>query len=117
MVFAGRDITGWRPNRIASLGIGRTFQTIRLFGNMTALENVLVGMNCRLRASGSGPLCGLRGCVREEQRARQKAHELLDYVGLHPPGRASGEKSALWRPAPAGNCPRPGYCAKAVAVG
>ena len=50
LVFAGRDITGRRPNRIARLGISRTFQTIRLFGNMTVLDNVLVGMNCRLRA-------------------------------------------------------------------
>ena len=56
LVFAGRDITGRRPNRIARLGISRTFQTIRLFGNMTVLDNVLVGMNCRLRASWLGAI-------------------------------------------------------------
>jgi ABC-type branched-subunit amino acid transport system ATPase component len=82
LVFAGRDITGRRPNRIARLGISRTFQTIRLFGNMTVLDNVLVGMNCRLRASWLGAIVRPPWVVREEQQARQKAHELLDYVGL-----------------------------------
>ena len=72
LVFAGRDITGRRPNRIASLGISRTFQTIRLFGNMTALDNVLVGMNCRLRASWLGAIVRPPWVVREEQQARQK---------------------------------------------
>ncbi|MGH2394912.1 MAG: ATP-binding cassette domain-containing protein, partial [Candidatus Limnocylindria bacterium] len=48
IVFQGHDITGLRPNRITARGIGRTFQTIRLFNNMTAEENVLAGMHCRL---------------------------------------------------------------------
>ena len=82
LVFAGRDITGWRPNRIARLGISRTFQTIRLFGNMRVLDNVLVGMNCRLQASWLGAIVRPPWVVREERQARQKAHELLDYVGL-----------------------------------
>ena len=82
LVFAGRDITGRRPNRIARLGISRTFQTIRLFGNMTVLDNVLVGMNCRLQASWLGAIVRPPWVVREERQARQKAHELLDYVGL-----------------------------------
>jgi ABC-type branched-subunit amino acid transport system ATPase component len=82
LVFAGRDITGRRPNRIASLGISRTFQTIRLFGNMTVLDNVLVGMNCRLRASWLGAIVRPPWVVREERQAHQKARELLDYVGL-----------------------------------
>jgi ABC-type branched-subunit amino acid transport system ATPase component len=82
LLFAGRDITGRRPNRIARLGISRTFQTIRLFGNMTVLDNVLVGMNCRLQASWLGAIVRPPWVVREEQQARQKAHELLDYVGL-----------------------------------
>jgi len=82
LVFAGRDITGRRPNRIARLGISRTFQTIRLFGNMTVLDNILVGMNCRLQASWLGAIVRPPWVVREERQARQKAHELLDYVGL-----------------------------------
>jgi ABC-type branched-subunit amino acid transport system ATPase component len=82
LVFAGRDITGRRPNRIARLGISRTFQTIRLFSNMTVLDNVLVGMNCRLQASWLGAIVRPPWVVREEQQARRRAHELLEYVGL-----------------------------------
>ena len=81
-LFAGHNITGLRPNRIARLGISRTFQTIRLFGNMTVLDNVLVGMNCRLRASWLGAIVRPPWVVREEQQAQQRAHELLAYVGL-----------------------------------
>jgi ABC-type branched-subunit amino acid transport system ATPase component len=82
LVFDGRDITGLRPNRVTRLGISRTFQTIRLFKNMTVLDNVLVGMNCRLRASWAGAICRPPWVVQEERRARQRAHELLAYVGL-----------------------------------
>jgi ABC-type branched-subunit amino acid transport system ATPase component len=82
LVFAGRNITGLRPNRVTRLGISRTFQTIRLFANMTVLDNVLVGMNCRLRASWLGAIVRPPWVIREEQRARQRAQELLEYVGL-----------------------------------
>lgn len=82
MVFAGREITGLRPHRIARLGISRTFQTIRLFGNMTVLDNVLIGMNCRLRASWLGAILRPPWVLREERQARQRAQDLLDYVGL-----------------------------------
>src|SRR5215211_6773874 len=56
ILFDGRDITGLRPNRITSRGIGRTFQTIRLFNNMTAEENILAGMHCRLQGSWLGAI-------------------------------------------------------------
>src|SRR5207244_4564206 len=69
LVFAGRDITGRRPNRIARLGISRTFQTMRLFGKMTVLDNVLVGMNWRLRASWLGAIVRPRVVVRGGRRA------------------------------------------------
>jgi ABC-type branched-subunit amino acid transport system ATPase component len=82
LVFDGRNITGRRPNRVTRLGISRTFQTIRLFGNMTVLDNVLVGMNCRLRASWLGAIVRPPWVQREERRARQRAQQLLDYVGL-----------------------------------
>jgi branched-chain amino acid transport system ATP-binding protein len=58
IILQGHDITGWRPNRITARGIGRTFQTIRLFNNMTAEENVLAGMHCRLHGSWIGAVLG-----------------------------------------------------------
>ncbi|MBI5166291.1 MAG: ABC transporter ATP-binding protein [candidate division NC10 bacterium] len=82
LYFDGQEVTGLRPNRITARGIGRTFQTIRLFANMTALENVLVGMNCRLRANWVGAIFRLPSVVEEERRAKKRAMELLEYVGL-----------------------------------
>jgi branched-chain amino acid transport system ATP-binding protein len=82
LIFQGRDLGRLRPNRIAHLGIGRTFQNIRLFNNMTALENVLVGMHSRLHSSWIGAILRPPGVAHEEEQARQKAHKLLDYVGL-----------------------------------
>ena len=82
LIFAGREITGLKAHHITTLGISRTFQTIRLFPNMTALENVLVGMHCRLHAGWVGALLRTTSVVEEETSARQRAQELLDYVGL-----------------------------------
>src|ERR1044072_4661091 len=69
LLFDQRTITGLRPNRVARRGLSRTFQTIRLFANMTALDNVLVGMNCRLRASWVGAIVRTPWVVQEERRA------------------------------------------------
>jgi branched-chain amino acid transport system ATP-binding protein len=82
ILFAERDITGRRPNRITTLGIGRTFQTIRLFNNMTAEENVLAGMHCRLTGSWIGAVLKSPWVQGEERDARQRAADLLAYVGL-----------------------------------
>jgi ABC-type branched-subunit amino acid transport system ATPase component len=82
LLFQGRNITGLRPNRVTRLGISRTFQTIRLFANMTVRDNVLVGMNCRLRASWLGAILRPPWVLQEEQRAQRRAQELLEYVGL-----------------------------------
>jgi ABC-type branched-subunit amino acid transport system ATPase component len=82
ILFAGHDITGLRPHRITALGIGRTFQTIRLFNNMTAEENVLAGMHCRLTGSWVGAVLRSPWVQREERQARQRAADLLAYVGL-----------------------------------
>ncbi len=82
MLFQGQEIGGLRPNRVTARGLGRTFQNIRLFANMTALENVLVGMNCRLKASWIGSLLRPPDVLREEAEARQRALKLMDYVGL-----------------------------------
>jgi branched-chain amino acid transport system ATP-binding protein len=76
-----RNITGNRPDVIMKLGMARTFQNIRLFGTMTAMENVLVGQNARMKGGLFGAI--LRFPVRKEERAvRVKAHEELEYVGV-----------------------------------
>jgi branched-chain amino acid transport system ATP-binding protein len=82
MLLEGKEIGGLRPNRATALGLGRTFQNIRLFSNMTARENVLVGMNCRLKSTWYGALLRSRSVKQEEAKARERAQELLAYVGL-----------------------------------
>jgi branched-chain amino acid transport system ATP-binding protein len=82
IVFSGTDISGRPPHQITRLGIARTFQNIRLFQNMTALENVMVGRYCRTSSMAITSI--LRGPKfrREEAATRERAQELLDYVGL-----------------------------------
>jgi branched-chain amino acid transport system ATP-binding protein len=83
VLFEGRRINGLPPDRITKLGIARTFQNLRLFANMTALENVLVGRHSRTREGViSAVLRGPR-FRREETESRNRAMELLDFVGLH----------------------------------
>jgi branched-chain amino acid transport system ATP-binding protein len=82
IVFDGEDITGKPPHAATERGIGRTFQNIRLFQQMTALENVLVGMHCRLRGRIIFSILGTPGVRREEARARERARELLAYCDL-----------------------------------
>jgi branched-chain amino acid transport system ATP-binding protein len=82
IVFDGEDVTGMPPHAITERGIGRTFQNIRLFQNMTALENVLVGMHSRLRSRILGSILRTRKVRREEREARERARELLRYCGL-----------------------------------
>jgi branched-chain amino acid transport system ATP-binding protein len=71
-----------RPDQIAAKGIARTFQNIRLFANMTALENVLIGMHTQMKSSPLGALLRLGSVKTEEREARAKARQLLAYVGL-----------------------------------
>jgi branched-chain amino acid transport system ATP-binding protein len=80
--FAGRDITGTRPDRITKLGIARTFQNIRLFSAMTALENVMIGQHSRMRAGLFNSILRTPPVRREEREVRQKAVQTLEYVGL-----------------------------------
>ena len=82
IVFDGEDVTGMPPHSITERGIGRTFQNIRLFQNMTALENVLVGMHSRLRGGILGSIIRTPKIRREEKEARERARELLRYCGL-----------------------------------
>jgi branched-chain amino acid transport system ATP-binding protein len=80
--FDSEDLTGKPPHVFTQRGIGRTFQNIRLFQNMTALENVLVGMHVRLKGNLFGSIFGTPRVRHEEQQARQRARELLEFSGL-----------------------------------
>jgi branched-chain amino acid transport system permease protein len=84
----GKSIVGWRPHRVTEAGVARTFQNIRLFPNVTALENVLVGVDARHQTSVPGALFGLPRHRREERVGREEAERLLEYVGI---GRRSGD--------------------------
>ena len=82
IVFDGTEVVGKPPHAIVELGVGRTFQNIRLFAQMTAIENVLVGMHCRLKGGIIGSIVGRPRVRKEEKAARERARELLRYCGL-----------------------------------
>jgi branched-chain amino acid transport system ATP-binding protein len=82
IVFADRDITHSRPDKITKMGVARTFQNIRLFGAMTALENVVVGRHCRMRAGVFGAITRAPWVRAEERAVEERATETLSYVGL-----------------------------------
>ena len=82
IVFNGEDITGKPPHAFTQRGIGRTFQNIRLFQNMTALENVLVGMHVRLHGTLFEAILRTPRVRHEEAEARERGRALLDYSGL-----------------------------------
>jgi len=86
--FDSEDMTGRPPHAFTQRGIGRTFQNIRLFQNMTALENVLVGMHVRLKGNLFEAILRTPRVKREEREARVRARELLDFSGLR---RKDGE--------------------------
>jgi branched-chain amino acid transport system ATP-binding protein len=80
--FQGRDITGLKPYRVAELGIGRTFQQIRLFAYMSALDNVRIGEHPRMRAKLWDAVFKTRTARREEAKVTERANQLLDFVGI-----------------------------------
>jgi branched-chain amino acid transport system ATP-binding protein len=82
IVFEGRDVTRARPDRRTRLGVARTFQNIRLFGAMSALENVVVGRHVRMTAGLFGSVLRTPSVRREEREVRVRAREVLEYVGL-----------------------------------
>ncbi len=98
IVFDGQPIVGGgrglRPDQVTARGIARTFQNIRLFANMTALENVLIGMHCRLTSSPIGAILRSPSVKTEERRARERARELLVYVGLAGKGPVTAKNLA-----------------------
>lgn len=80
--FQDRRITGLPPNRISALGIGRTFQNIRLFSSLTVLENVMVGAFLRHRAPLASAMIYLPGAIKETERLREEAWQLLEFLDL-----------------------------------
>jgi branched-chain amino acid transport system ATP-binding protein len=83
VTLLGEDVTGKPPHAITARGVGRTFQNIRLFANMTALENVLVGMHTRLKANMFTSVLRTKAVKEEEVRARERARELIRFAGLN----------------------------------
>ena len=82
ITFLGKDVTGTRPDLITKMGVARTFQNIRLFGTMSALENVLVGQHARMKAGIVGSILRTPGVRKEEERIRVVGREILDFVGM-----------------------------------
>jgi branched-chain amino acid transport system ATP-binding protein len=80
--FDEHDITGLTPDRIAGAGIARTFQNIRLFANLSALENVMIGRHVRTRAGVLGAILRNRSTLNEEKGIEKRSLELLDYAGI-----------------------------------
>ena len=82
LVLEQKNITGLPPDRLTTFGIARTFQNIRLFNNMTVLDNVLVGRHCRLKTGLLGAILRPPAANLEEREAKIKALAMLDFVGL-----------------------------------
>jgi branched-chain amino acid transport system ATP-binding protein len=86
LYFDGRALIGRRPDQVTALGIGRTYQNIRLFNSMTALENILVGMHCRLKSGIPGAIFHDPRTMAEERDALKKATDLLNLVDMRDKG-------------------------------
>lgn len=82
ITYGTKEISGLRPDRILALGMARTFQNIRLFPTLSALENVLIGRHARLKATLFGSILRPPWVNKEEIAARERSRELLEYVGL-----------------------------------
>jgi branched-chain amino acid transport system ATP-binding protein len=80
--FSGRSLIGLRPDQVNAAGIARTFQSIRLFANMTVIENVMVGMHSRLDVSLWKTIARPPSFRKQEAHVREKAHSLLQFVGM-----------------------------------
>jgi branched-chain amino acid transport system ATP-binding protein len=82
-VFDGLPLLGLKPNQVADRGIARTFQNIRLFANLSALENVMIGRHVRTRAGVFGAIFRDANTRAEERAIEKRAYEFLEYVGVH----------------------------------
>ncbi len=81
ILFEGESLLGLDPNRVTARGIARTFQNVRLFANMTVIENVMVSQHCRTRQHALGALFYTRAFRREEAEIRQRAEKILSFFG------------------------------------
>ena len=81
ILFEGESLLGLDPNQVTARGLARTFQNVRLFANMTVLENVMVSQHCRTRQHAFGALFYTRAFRREEAEIRQRAEEILSFFG------------------------------------
>ena len=101
-MFDGATLANLKPNDVASRGIARTFQNIRLFGNLSALENVMIGRHVRTHAGVWGAIFAQRARRCEEEREiHKRAYELLEYVGVAKRANSLARHLAVRRPAPA----------------
>jgi len=82
IAFQGTELSGMRPHAITASGVARTFQNIRLFAQLSALENVMIGRHPRTKTGFFGALVPGGATAREERDTRERAHELLAFVGL-----------------------------------
>ncbi len=89
--FAGRDVTGWPTHRIARLGIARTFQNVRLFGDLSVLDNVMAGLHARWGAGLVATALATPGQRRREGEIARRAQAALDFVGL---GALAGRRAS-----------------------
>ena len=91
--FDGRSLAGLKPNHVAASGIARTFQNIRLFANLSALENVMIGRHLRGHAGVIGAVLLTKRTLKEEKDIERRSLELLDYVGIR--ARANAAAGSL----------------------
>jgi len=92
-IFDGNSLDGYAPHEIARAGIARTFQNIRLFANLSALENVMIGRHVRTHSGVVGAVLRTRGTLAEEREIESRALALLDYVGIR--NRANDRAGSL----------------------
>ena len=100
VIFSGHDVTRWKSHRIAELGLARTFQLLRIFNDMTVLENVQIGHHCHVDYGAFSAVFGTRSVAAEEMRIRDEMMELLEFIGLAdfaemPAGELSGGQRRL----------------------
>lgn len=82
VIFNGKSICGKKPHQIVEKGIARTFQNIRLFKSATVLENVMTGFHCKTKTGMFNVIFNYRKCMQEEAECREKALEILRFLGL-----------------------------------